>query len=254
MALFTDGRISEIADLADYDSSILDVAGAERVDLDRKLALAAAEIGVELQEFLLRRTGQVPGGRTAGLTLRNIVVTPALKQWHTLLALTLVYADVAGNHLESRYPAKEKEYRRRARRAADSLFRIGVGITLNPVPRAGTPEVRTIAGATPIQTYYVRIAWRNAADESGAPSELVAFTPSSDGEIAVKSPPVPENVAGYDVFVGLDADNLKRQNAQPLEPGAEWVMPPSGLVEGPAPDTGQEPAFFVRNDRVLLRG
>ncbi len=254
MPLFTDGPISGIEDLSAYDSSILDVAGAERVDLDRKLALAAAEIGIELQEFLVRRTGQVPGGRNAGLTLRNVVVTPALKQWHTLLALTLVYADVAGNHIESRYPAKEKEYRRRARRAADSLYRIGVGITLNPVPRAGLPEVRGIPGTTPIATYYVRIAWRNAAGESGAPSETAVFTPGADGEIAVKSPAAPENITGWDVYVGLDAGNLKRQNSQPLAPAAEWVLPPTGPADGPAPGSGQEPAYFIRNDRVLLRG
>ncbi len=255
MSLFTDGNISGLEELRAYDTGILEVAGAEGVDLAAKLSLAATEIGIELEEFLRKRAG---GG--AGLVgqpylgLENVVVTPALRQWHTLRTLALIYADIRSNHVRTRYAGKEKEYRQRARWAADSLYRIGIGLVNSPLPKAETPEVETVPGTLAGATYYIKVAWRSAAGEAGAPSEAAVHTVETEGLPAVRAVGPPANAAGFDVYAGTSESGVTKQNTDPVEPTAQWVMPETGLVSGAEPGTGQEPGWFLRNDRVLQRG
>lgn len=255
MALFTDGEISTIEDLQGYDAAILRVASAEGVDLSSKLRLAETEIGIEIEEFVTKRgsvAATAVGGGVFGLA--NVVVTPALKQWHTLHALVLTYGDIDGNHLKSRYATKLADYRRRARWAADSLFRMGVGIVGAPVVKPTGLVVRTVAGDQPIQPYYLQIAWSDARGVSGTPSDVVVFVPAEPGLPAVRSVAPPEGVAGFDVYAGTVDGQLSRQNATPIACDQEWVMPATGLIDGDPPGSGQAPEWFVRNDRVLLRG
>jgi len=227
MSLFTDGNISGLEELRAYDTGILEVAGAEGVDLAAKLSLAATEIGIELEEFLRKRAG---GG--AGLVgqpylgLENVVVTPALRQWHTLRTLAL----------------------------ADSLYRIGIGLVNSPLPKAETPEVETVPGTLAGATYYIKVAWRSAAGEAGAPSEAAVHTVETEGLPAVRAVGPPANAAGFDVYAGTSESGVTKQNTDPVEPTAQWVMPETGLVSGAEPGTGQEPGWFLRNDRVLQRG
>jgi len=255
MALFTDGGITEVAELEAYDSALLRVSNAEGVDLTAKQRLAGSEIGIAIEEFLVRRTGLLPSSDPAsGRALGNVVVTPPLKQWHTLLTLALVYGDVEGNHVKGRYAAKAQDYRRRVKWAAETLFRIGVGMTFRPIPRVKQPLVRTVAGAAPVETYDVRVAWRNGAGESGAPSEAVIYTTGSAGVIGVTAPAAPAGVTGFDVYAGGGGGEVTRQNSEAVAPGTEWIMPAGGLVAGAALTAGQSPDRYVRNDRVLRRG
>jgi len=255
MALFTDGGITQISELEAYDSALLRVANAEGVDLTAKQNLAGSEIGIAIEEFLVRRTGMLPSSDPAsGQALGNVVVTPPLKQWHTLLTLSLVYSDVEGNHVKGRYAEKAQEYRRRAKWAAETLFRIGVGLTFRPIPRATQPVVRTVSGAEPVETYSVEVAWRNSAGESGAPSEALVYTTETAGVIGVTAAAASAAVTGFDVYVGLSDGELTRQNSEMVARGAEWVMPAGGLVAGAPLPAGQSPDRYVRNDRVLRRG
>ncbi len=253
MALFTDGNITSVDELQAYDTSIVSIASAEGVDLAAKMELARTELGIELAEFLAKRT-TATGGLGAGIGLENVVVTPALKHWHALLTLALVYGDIQGNHLESRYGAKWKDYRARERRAADSLLRSGVGVVSNPIPRALPPLVRTVAAPVSGETYYIRIAWRGARGDSGEASEACIHTVETNGVPGVRADRIPEDAAGFDVYAGLRADLATKQNDDPLDPSAEWTMPVQGLREGDTPPAGQQPGWHVRNDRVLLRG
>jgi len=59
MALLVDGNPSQITDLANYESAIVEVAAIEGIDLTAKATVAALEIGLELQRFLV----QTPGGQ-----------------------------------------------------------------------------------------------------------------------------------------------------------------------------------------------
>jgi len=255
MALFTDSTISEAKDLKNYESDILELAGTEGIELSNKLKLASDEIGLELEEFLRQRAG---GGETyssnSGLRLEQVVVTPALKQWHILRALELIYHDVQDSQIASRFEGKSKDYQRRARWAADTLFRIGVGIVDLPIPRAAIPDVRSLQGSTGGATYQVSVAWRNDRGESGAASPAAIVTVVSSGVIGVRAKAAPEGVSGFDIYAGRDASSMAKQTSTPLAPGDEWVMPDAPLVEGAPPPAGQEPDWWLRNDRVLLRG
>ena len=77
MALFVDGNPSQITDLANYESSIVDVAATEGIDLTAKATVSAIEVGLELQRFLVR----TPGG--AQYTLGHIVSTSCCRPTRT---------------------------------------------------------------------------------------------------------------------------------------------------------------------------
>jgi hypothetical protein len=253
MALFADGTISTVDDLQAYDTSIVSIASAEEVQLNAKIGLAKSEIGIELEELLEKRTSATRWAG-AGVGLKNVVVTPALKHWHSLLTLALVYGDIKGNHLESRYGQKWQDYLKRARWAANSLWRSGIGVVSSPISRAERPSVRTVPAVAPMQTYWIQVSWRTSSNDSSEPSEMVIHTAESDGVPAVMAGPAPPMTVGYDVFVGLDPDAMKKQNSTVLPVGTEWTMPVGGMIDGEAPTDGQEPERFIRNDRILMRG
>ncbi len=255
MPLFSDGSISSMDDLRAYDSAILDLTEAEGIPLAAKIELAAFEIGIELEEFLRKRAG---GGASfsadPGGDVSQAVVTPALKQWHTLRTLALIYGDVHGNHFKGRYEQKWKDYQRRSRWAAETLYRTGVGLVYRPVARAEAPEVRVLAGIPPGATYHVRVAWRNSAGESGAASDRTITTVVTTGVIGVTALNPPPNAESFDVYVGASESEIRKQNSAPVAIDSEWVMPETELAEGDPPPSGQEPDWWLRNDRVLQRG
>ncbi|MGH9632517.1 MAG: hypothetical protein ACRD7E_29780 [Bryobacteraceae bacterium] len=144
MSLFSDGLISSIEDLRKYDSSILDVASTEGIDLDSKLELSQSEIGIELIAFLLGHAPEI--GRRRDLS--HIYVTEPLRHWHALNTLELSYLDAHNTQLNDRYRGKTKEYSRAARKAASLLYSNGVGVVSSPIPKAGAPECATISGGS----------------------------------------------------------------------------------------------------------
>src|SRR5512133_261080 len=125
MPLFTDGPASGIEDLAAHDSQLLNVASAEGIDVTAKLRLAQEAIGIEL-EGLLRDSG-APG-------LRHVVVTPALRLWHSYQALEAVYRDAYNNQLNDRYAGKRDQFRELGIWARERLRMFGVGVAQRPVP------------------------------------------------------------------------------------------------------------------------
>src|SRR5690349_21619073 len=116
MALFTDGPASTIEDLTAQDSQLLDVAQVEGIDLTRKLALAQEEAALEI-EGLLETLRPVDAALWAPTSMgpANVVVTPALKAWHTFRTLEAVYRDAYHSQLNDRYAAKRDEFRERAK-------------------------------------------------------------------------------------------------------------------------------------------
>jgi hypothetical protein len=249
MPLFTDGSISTIEDLRAYDAAIFDLASAEGVDLQAKLLVAKEEIGTELEEILQKR-----GGLSNAAGLSHVVVTPALKQWHTLYTLTLLYGDIHSSHVNRRFEKKWKDYRIRARRAAETLSRIGIGVVARPIAKAMPPVVRTIPGTLETGEYCIQVSWTGGAGEEGCASEALTWTLTEPGLIAVRAVEPPVGVAGYHVYVGELDSTTGRQSTTPMGVGGEWTMPPTGLVNGVRPKDGQEPERYIRNDRILQRG
>jgi len=258
MALFTDGPAASVADLVALDSQLLNVANIEGIDLTQKLSLAHEELGLELSAQLTRS-----GTYEAWLwvsrppRLHSIVVTPALKLWHSYRSLEMVYRDAYNNQLNDRYAGKRDQFHEMAGWAYEQLALIGIGVAETPIPKAQPPMVDSVAApagsAVPDGTYYVSAAWVNAKGEEGAPSDATAVTTAS-GTYEVSPGVVPKGATGWNIFAGMDPSALTLQNAGPLDPQASWIQPNHVTTTGRAPGRGQAPDYERPLPRVIQRG
>jgi hypothetical protein len=254
MALFTDGPASTIEDLTAQDSQLLDVAQAEGIDLTRKLALAQEEAGLEIEGLLERlRPGEPAlwGPSTTGL--ENVVVTPALKAWHTFRTLEAVYRDAYHSQLNDRYAAKRDEFRDLAKWAYEKLVQGGIGIATDPAPQAVTPVVAPAPGVVTNGTYYVTMAWVNAAGAEGAAAAPAAID-ISGSTFQVQPGAAVARMAGWNVFAGTAPESMALQNGAPLGIGQTWVQPSPVTTAGRTPGTGQSPDYMQPVPRLIQRG
>jgi hypothetical protein len=230
-------------DLAAQDSQLLNLANAEGIDLTVKLRLAHEAVGIDLEELLEDGSGWRPA---------QVVVTPALRLWHTYRTLELVYRDAYHSQLNDRYAAKRDQFRELSLWAYNRVRQTGVGITLSPIPQAAAPELLASEGWLAEGTYYAEMAWTNAAGEEGACSPTAAIEVTTGGFRAHPSE-APEGVAGWNVYAGIAPESLTRQNGGPLAADAEWAA--TTLSEsGPRPGPGQSPRLLHAMPRVLRRG
>jgi hypothetical protein len=243
MALFTDGPAATMEDLAAQDSQLLNVANAEGIDLTVKLRLGHEAVGIDLEELLANGSGFGPA---------QVVVTPALRLWHTYRTLELVYRDAYHSQLNDRYAAKRDQFRELGQWAYNRVRQTGVGITLSPVPQAAAPELELSAGSLAEGTYYAGMAWTNAGGEEGACSPPAAIEVTSGG-FRARPTATPEGVAGWNLYAGIAPESMTRQNGGPLSPGTEWAA--ATLSEsGMRPGTGQPPSLMREIPRILQRG
>jgi hypothetical protein len=252
MALFKDGPMSGIEDLTGYDSQLLNLANAENIDVDRKLTLAQEEIGMELAA-LLNRAGQglTPGSITE-TDCDNLVVTPALKLWHTFRTLEIVYRDAYDNQLNDRFAGKRDSFKERAHWARERLLELGIGVAFAPVPQAATPSITTVNGTLEAGTYYVSICWLNERGQEGAHSSpAVAYVQQGTFQVCLGD--APKGVTGWNVYAGRSSETMARQNSLPLGLSSAWTQP-GQISAGPAPSAGQSPDVCVPITRVLERG
>ena len=248
MALFVDGNPSQITDLANYESAIVNVAATEGIDLTAKATVTALEIGLELQRFLV----QTPGGQQ--YTLGHVALTDGLRQWHTLLTLSATYRDAHFQQLNDRHKHKWKEYERLARASGQMLFETGVGFVFNPLSKPVQPLLGQLAGSHPARTYYVRVEWVDANGVASSPSETAGITTMEGSALTVRAIGAPPNARGWHVYAGLLDDQVQRQNNASLALGATWTLASAGLATGTAPGEGQSAENYLRHIPVLRRG
>ncbi|MBZ5590646.1 MAG: hypothetical protein LAP39_00305 [Acidobacteriia bacterium] len=264
MALFTDASISTLDQIALQDTGVLDVASTEGIDAAAKIALAQEELGVEMASAISRsafsRTtpsswwpGSV-GTSLTSLTLTNIAVTPPLRLWHTFHTLELIYRDAYGTQLNDRYLSKWKEYQDLSKWASIMLLQTGIGVVLNPIVIADSPEIDLLSGSLPATTYYVQVAWLNASGEEGMASPVASINAPDHNSVQVKPKKPPTNAASWNLYAGTAVDSIMLQNASPVNVDQIWTMPPSGLAQGCNPGQGQEPNYFSQLPRFLQRG
>jgi len=260
MALFTDGQITTIDNLRQYESSVLDVANTEGIDLEAKLQLANREIGVQLTAFLLQerpnatlvRELQCPD---VARNLSRVLVTEALAQWHTLHSLTLIYRDAYNSQLNDRYLGKWQEYEKLGNRAMALCLEVGLGIVSDPVAQPALPNCGTATGGSQLATtYYIQIAWQNARGSIGALSDLLPVNLNSGTVLTVSPVNPPTNATGWFIYAGLTDSSVLCQNVSPLPLAATWYSPINGLSAGVASPAAQKPDFFVKQQRRLPRG
>jgi hypothetical protein len=254
MALFTDGPVSSIEDLTGQDSQLLEVANAEGIDVTQKLALARDELAVELGTLLTRLSSlEQPFWYSASLNLASVVVTPALKLWHTFRALEMVYRDAYNSQLNDRYAGKRDQFHEMAQWAHEKLIQTGIGIAPDPVPQAATPDVATAQGNLPDGTYYATMSWINGAGEEGACAAPAAIL-IAGGTLLVRPGQAPKTATGWNVYVGAAPNAMLLQNASPIAVGQIWLQPDTVNTAGRAPGTGQSPSYARPVPRVIPRG
>ena len=254
MALFTDGPVSSIEDLTAQDSQLLNVANVEGIDVTQKLALAQEQLALELITLLDRMTFVNQWSWLAPPpSLKTVVVTRALKLWHTFRALELVYADAFASQLNDRYAARRDQFHEQAKHACDQLAAAGIGIAWTPVPRAAAPNVVMAAGSLPDNTYYVAMTWTNSTNEEGAPAVTSAIT-TSQSTLLVEPVAPPATATGWNVYVGTDPEGLELQNGSPMAVGQTWLQPGTVTTGGRGPGTGQSPSYLRPAPRVIQRG
>jgi hypothetical protein len=251
MALFTDGNIASIGDLRAYESSILETANTEGIELGSKLEIAQREIGLEIAAFLLRRGTQIGAHRE----LSNVVVTEPLLHAHVLQTLALAYRDAYNSQLNDRYLGKWREYAQLAQRSLGQLFEIGVGISNAPVPKPRTPSLDSVLGGLlPFANYTVQIAWVNSRGGTGQLSDLSAIGVEAQRLLAVAAPQAPTGVAGWHVYAASGDAEITRQTETPLSPGQIWIQPASGLRTDVGGVPQQRPDYYVTQRREWMRG
>jgi hypothetical protein len=248
MALFTDGSIASIEDLKEYESSVLQTASVEGIDVTAKLKIAHRGMSFEIAAYLGRHGFTAPGD------LGRVVVSEALLHWHCLHTLELIYRDAYNSQLNDRYLGKWKEYAQNSARAAATATSLGVGMVSTAVVKATTPVVTAEAGgAYGARTYYVAVLWQAGNGATGEQSDAVIVSAPVSTLVKVDPGPAPSNASGWFVYVGLTEDSLFRQSSLPMAPGSSWLEPATGLRFDLADIPRQSPDFYVRNHRVLPR-
>jgi hypothetical protein len=256
MALLTDGNPNDLLALQGYETGILDVAATETIDLDIKLGLATAEISEDVLDILLDHTRSVdPESNIRRATgVSDVVVTPPMKRWQAMHTLEIVYRDAFNNQLNDRYGLKMTEYRKLSKDAKDHTIKFGIGLALNPVPKAGAPALSTVTGATADTTYYIVVNWVSALGQQGAPCDVTAFESFAGSALVVQAVNPPSIATGFNVYLGMTATTLALQTPTPVAVGQNFTVPDAGLVAGAAPGNGQTPDVYVVGGPTLRRG
>jgi hypothetical protein len=254
MSVFTDGVIATIGDLRGYESSILEVAHTEGIDLTVKLALSQEEVGMELEALLARTRAGAWSGGTGRQVLDHVVVTRPLKQWLVFQALALAYRDAYNSQLNDRYMGRWKEYSQLAKWAAGMLRETGVGLVSAPIKKAAEPLMSAAAGSGAARRYYIQVAWRGASGVEGAPSEVSVFETTDGTLLEVEAIDPPAAAAGWSVYAGITEDSITLQSETAVGLGQKWTAPEAGLITGRKPGQGQDPETYVTVDRTLQRG
>lgn len=250
MALFTDGAAASIEDLKGHDTQLLNVATVEDIDVTRKLELAHEELSIELTGLL--EQAMQSGQLAAPPAIEQIVVTTPLKLWHVFRTLEMVYRDAFNSQLNDRYAGKRDEYHEMAKWAYSRLVQAGVGMASNPVRQATTPEPQPTAGGLADGTYYVAIAWTNAAGEEGATS-TPAMIQVSGGAFTVQ-PQTPADVKGWNIYCGTSLSTMTIQNGPTLAPGQTWIQGDTLSTSGRLAGSGQMPSYRLPVPRTIQRG
>lgn len=254
MALFSDGAVSTVADLTAQDSSLLEVAATEGINLTQKLELAQNEVGLELASSLERvRSTYNPLWGQLQYTVANVVVTAPLHVWHTYRTLAAVYRDAYFSQLNARYAAKWQLFEKLARKAMQDTLELGLGVVSDPVPQADIPQLSTAVGAGGGGTFYAAVAFLNAAGEEGLASTVLDLTVAAGSLLVITAGMPPANATGWNAYGGTDPGALALLNAVPLTNGTSFTWVP-GTVGGRGPGSGQTPNAMRVIPRVWQRG
>lgn len=254
MSLFVDGPLSTIDDLTNQDSGFLDVSQTCGINATTKLQLAHDELETDLQLWLDRPRPTLDLVYGPVLHIEQVVMTPALKRWETMMALSMFYRDAYFSELVDRYQARWDEYAKLTRDAYERFVASGLGIVANPVRKAGIPSLGTVAGPQRGGTFYARVAWVNASGQEGEASDASSLTVADNHLMTVSAVHPPVGATGFNVYAGASLDGMVAQNNVPLPAGGSFSYVPGFTTQGRAPGKGQKPDVVRPLARTILRG
>jgi hypothetical protein len=259
MALFTDADIITLDDLIPFETSLVQVASSHGINVDTKIQLATNAISDRLMLWLLNVGASDPqwlNRRILGLS--TVVVSPTLQRWLCFDSLSRFFAEAYNVQLNTRFEGKWKEYQTAAKDAAEMVFMSGVGIVYNPLPKPAMPLVAIETGTVSPAALYIQTAWTDSQGDEGALSPVngVILDGSSSIVVAMSEGALdaPAAAVGWNLYAGTTDSDVTRQNNASLPIGSTWVLPNTGLIDGPQPINGQQPNFYIPLSRQIQRG
>jgi len=259
MALFTDAEIVALDDLLEFETSLVQTASSHGINVDTKIALAENAISDQLMLWLLSVGASDPqwlNRRLIGLS--TVVVTPTLKRWLCFDSLSRFFAEAYNVQLNTRFEGKWTEYQAASKDAADMVFMSGIGIVYNPLPKPAMPLVAIESGAVSPEALYVQTTWTDSHSGESALSPINAVILNGTSSIVVAMSEgaldAPATAIGWNLYAGTTDSDLTRQNNAPLAIGSTWGLPATGLIDGPEPQNGQLPNFYIPLSRQIQRG
>ncbi|MBS1829793.1 MAG: hypothetical protein JST93_31125 [Acidobacteria bacterium] len=245
MALLIDESTPNVSELLNVDGSLMDVAGAEGIDLQGKIAMARAEILTKLQIFLMDQ-GEGPDAA------ESIVVTEPLKRWITLSAIGLSYRDGHFRHLSDRYKEKWQLYETLAEVAREDLMRMGVGRVSRAIRRPTMGATGSIPGSLAEGSYVLAASAVGVDGAESESSEIASVYVNSPSGIRLDPPALADSTLRWNLYAGRTADQLQKQNSIPL-PSYEYFAL-TELQNLGRPGCGQQPTAFTKEVRCIRRG
>lgn len=263
MALFTDAQVIAIDDLLRFEASIGQVAAAQGIDVNGKIALATSDIAERLKLWLLAQYPYAPNWfnpwlNSHLLNLGTVVTTPALQRWLCVASIAKIFAEAYNAQLNTRFQAKWQQYLQEADNSAEMAFRGGLGIVSNPLNQPPLPLLSVQSGGLAAQTLFIQTTWVDAKGNESAPSPASSFTLGDASGITVaivaNFATAPAAAAGWNIYAGELSNTVTRQNAAAIAMESTWQMPATGLAYGAAPGSGQKPDYYIQLSRQRQRG
>jgi hypothetical protein len=253
MALLTDQELITTRDLLKHENDLLETADRERVEIETKISLAIDEISTETETELEKVFSSGAAGSGAGISVRNVVATPALLRWLKSRALSLFYFACYGNQLNERFKRKFEHYSKASETAKADYLQRGIGISDSPLAKPGALDSEVGSGTVPPGAYYFAATWVNSRGQESALGTAGSVLLSAAGGVLLQSPTAPQNATGWNVYLGRSGDELYRQNAAPLAIADAWNHP-GAIAEEVPPGSGQLPDRYLQVQRIFQRG
>jgi len=232
MALLVDGDVSRIEDLKAQDTSVLDVAASEGIDLEEKLNLAWQEVQAEVEYFLAQEGGAV---------VEQVAVNVSMSCWHAWKTLESVYRDAFFSQLNDRYGQRWRHWVSLTEKQRVRVFEMGVRVVSRPVRRPAEVEVSLIAGNHAAGSYWLRATSVDESGQESSPSRVRALGAVGPHGLMVSA----GGTLSWNLYAGARPDSLTLQNEEPMAAGTAWVMPETGLMAGRRMGSGQIPDSTV---------
>jgi hypothetical protein len=259
MALLTDAEIVTLEDIQPYETNVVSVLTTYGIDADNKIQLATEAVSEQLLLHLLKSGLSDPQHAARRLLgVSSVVLTGPLQRWLCLETLAEIYNEAYNVQLNDRFKGKWQQYREQTATARQFVWQYGVGVVFKPLPKPQAPLAAVQTGSLQNSELLIQVAWTDIDGNEGALSPVAAILIPDQSSIAVSTiegvSGAPPSAVGWNVYVAQVGADPTRQNNAPIPIGSVWVAPDIGLIAGPAPRDGQEPDYYVFDQRRLPRG